>query len=134
MIGDKQHVQLTVLGCIQGKFCGEILGLLTRRRLRRSFRLDIGADVEAMPNEDGMLVKRVPVWKPKKEGWVDWPAPDPNSYMTMNMCTLDAHQEGLDLRSFHENGWIGYCEMLKGGQGIPTHAVRGRNVLGLDDC
>jgi hypothetical protein len=80
-------------------------------------KLDIGGDVEAMPNEDGVLVKRVPVWKPKKEGWVQWPAPGNNSYLNVNMCTLDADQEGLDLRNFHEKGWIGYYEMLKESKG-----------------
>ena len=80
-------------------------------------KLDIGGDVEAMLNEDGVLVKRMSVWKPKKEGWVEWPAPGANSYLNVNMCTLDADQEGLDLRYFHEKGWIGYCEMLKGAKG-----------------
>jgi hypothetical protein len=80
-------------------------------------KLDIGGDVEAKPNEDGCFVKRVPVWKPKKEGWVQWPAPGANSYLTVNMHTLDADQEGLDLRNLHEKGWIGYCEMLKGTKG-----------------
>jgi hypothetical protein len=60
------------------------------------------------------LFKRVPVWKPKKGGWVEWPTPGANSYLSVNMCTLDADQEGLDLSNFHENGWIGYCEMQKG--------------------
>jgi hypothetical protein len=80
-------------------------------------KLDVGGDVEATRNEDGVLIKRVAVWKPKKEGWVEWPAPGANAYLSVNMCTLDADQEGLDLRNFHENGWIGYCEMLKGAKG-----------------
>jgi len=45
--------------------------------------LDIGSGVEAIPNEDGVLVRRVPVWKPKKEGWVERPAPGEKAYLNV---------------------------------------------------
>ena len=80
-------------------------------------KLDIGGDIEAIPNKDGVLVKRVSAWKPKKEGWVEFPTPGWNSCLSVNMCTLDSDQDGLDLRNFHDNGWIGYCEMLKDSKG-----------------
>jgi hypothetical protein len=34
------------------------------------------------------------------------------SYFSLNATTLNEGQEGLDLRAFHENRWIGYVDSL----------------------
>ena len=57
-------------------------------------KLDIRGDIEVIPNEDGVLVKRVPAWKPKKEEWFEWPTPGADSCLSVNMCTLDAIRMG----------------------------------------
>lgn len=48
------------------------------------------------------------VWKCKKEGWIE----EKTGYLTINASTLEAGQEGLDLREWHEKGWISYIDSL----------------------
>lgn len=33
-----------------------------------------------------------------------------NAYLSVNAITLEPDQEGLDLREWHENGWICYLD------------------------
>ena len=49
------------------------------------------------------------VWTPKREGWNkdSWA-----SSLTVNATTLDAKQQGLDLREWHEKKWIVYIDCL----------------------
>ncbi|KAH7371451.1 hypothetical protein BKA64DRAFT_677031 [Cadophora sp. MPI-SDFR-AT-0126] len=47
------------------------------------------------------------VWTPKKEDWVE----GGGSYLSVNAATLDAEQEGLDLREWTEKGWIAYLDI-----------------------
>ncbi|KAF2666363.1 hypothetical protein BT63DRAFT_57059 [Microthyrium microscopicum] len=51
-------------------------------------------------------------WRPKKDTWEERMGGP--SYLSVNATTIDAGQEGLDWRKWHENGWIGYVENLKG--------------------
>lgn len=54
------------------------------------------------------------VWTPKREGWSEnnkEAGPGP-SYFTLNASSLDAGQEGLDLREWHEKEWIWYLDCL----------------------
>jgi hypothetical protein len=53
---------------------------------------------------------QVKVWRPAKEGWQE--KRGGTSYFSLNATTLNEGQEGLDLRAFHENGWIGYVDSL----------------------
>ena len=48
----------------------------------------------------------VRAWKPKKEGWTE----NGTGYLSVNAATLEQDQEGLDLREWHEKGWIGYLD------------------------
>lgn len=88
-------------------------------------KLDVGDGILATPDRAGVFVKKVSVWKAKKEGWLEFPAPGATSYLSVNMCTLDADQEGLDLRRFHEEGWIGYYGKLKGLEGYHNEPFEG---------
>jgi len=54
--------------------------------------------------EDGKLTK---VWRPKEQ------AEPEESYFSVNGMTFDAGQKGLDLREWHEKGWIGYVDALE---------------------
>jgi hypothetical protein len=53
---------------------------------------------------------KVKVLKPVKEGWLE--GRGGSSYFSLNATTLNEGQEGLDLRAFHENGWIAYVDSL----------------------
>jgi len=52
----------------------------------------------------------VPVWRLQKEGFGEGDSGD--NYFSVNAVTLDAHQEGLDLRVWHEKRWVQYFESL----------------------
>jgi hypothetical protein len=52
--------------------------------------------------------EKVKVWAPK-EPWVEG---TDDVYLSVNAATLDARQEGLDLREWHEKGWIAYLDWL----------------------
>lgn len=54
--------------------------------------------------------KKVKVWGAKAEGWVE--GAQNGCYLTINAATLDAGQKGLDLREWHEKGWIAYLDLL----------------------
>jgi len=47
------------------------------------------------------------VWSPKK-GWVE----DMTRYLSVNAQTLDAGQEGLELREWTEKKWVMYLNCL----------------------
>ncbi|KIW09178.1 uncharacterized protein PV09_00109 [Verruconis gallopava] len=47
------------------------------------------------------------VWAPA-EGFVE----GKNGYLSVNATSLDAGQQGLDLREWHEKGWIHYLDTL----------------------
>ncbi|KAE9974225.1 hypothetical protein EG327_008830 [Venturia inaequalis] len=63
---------------------------------------------------DGEVVKREvdgvlkEVWAPKAEGWEE----GKTGYLSVNASSLDEGQEGLDLREWHEKGWIHYLDCL----------------------
>jgi len=46
-------------------------------------------------------------WVPK-EPWME----GNGTYLSVNAATLDAGQEGLDLREWAEKGWIAYLDWL----------------------
>lgn len=48
---------------------------------------------------------KIRAWKLKKEGW--------NGYLSINGHSLDAGQEGLDLREWKEKGWLLYIDCLE---------------------
>lgn len=52
------------------------------------------------------------VWSPKKEGWIEGKQADTgvHMYLSVNATSLDAGQEGLDLREWTEKGWINYLD------------------------
>ncbi|KAF2110114.1 DUF636 domain-containing protein [Lophiotrema nucula] len=54
--------------------------------------------------------KSTKVWRPKQEGWDEQKFE--TSYLSVNATSLDAGQEGLDLREWHEKGWIVYLDCL----------------------
>jgi hypothetical protein len=56
---------------------------------------------------EGKVVK---AWAPKKEGWVE--GTSNTGYLSVNAATLEAAQEGLDLREWAEKGWIAYLDFL----------------------
>ncbi|KAE8451339.1 hypothetical protein EG329_003968 [Mollisiaceae sp. DMI_Dod_QoI] len=60
----------------------------------------------------GKVKRKMKVWKPKSEGWVE----KENGYLSINAATLNAGQEGLDLREWTEKGWIAYLDMKGDGE------------------
>jgi len=55
--------------------------------------------------------KKVKIWKLVKDGFKE--GPRGNSYFSINAITLNAGQEGLDLREVHEKGWVAYVDSLE---------------------
>lgn len=62
---------------------------------------------ELVEREVGNPPEKKTVWSPK-QGWVE----DMQKYMSVNAYTLDAGQEGLDLREWTEKKWIMYHDYL----------------------
>jgi len=58
---------------------------------------------------EGEGEEKVKYWG-AKEGWVE--GTENGSYLSVNAATLEAGQEGLDLREWHEKGWIAYLDEL----------------------
>jgi hypothetical protein len=58
---------------------------------------------------EGEGEEKVKYWG-AKEGWVE--GTENGSYLSVNAATLEAGQEGLDLREWHEEGWIAYLDEL----------------------
>ncbi|OHX01233.1 hypothetical protein CSPAE12_00037 [Colletotrichum incanum] len=60
------------------------------------------------------------VWRPKKDGWKE--GKKFGSYLSVNGYSVDAGQDGFDLREITENKWVGYLDWLElhseGSQGI----------------
>jgi hypothetical protein len=73
----------------------------------------VGYDTGEKKGDDDEL-KRIRVWRPKKEGWDEALGKGAKSYLSVNMTSLDAGQEGLDLREFVDKGWIVYSNYLSG--------------------
>ncbi|KAM3067476.1 hypothetical protein ACMFMG_011621 [Clarireedia jacksonii] len=57
---------------------------------------------------NGEVLGETEVWRLKKEGWVE----GHHNYLSVNATSLDAGQEGCDLREWHEKGWITYIDTL----------------------
>ncbi|KAK1994601.1 hypothetical protein LX36DRAFT_583999 [Colletotrichum falcatum] len=56
----------------------------------------------------GALTK---VWRPKKDGWIEgmrW-----GSYLSVNGYSVDAGQDGFDLREITEKKWVKYLDWLE---------------------
>ncbi|OHF02572.1 hypothetical protein CORC01_02267 [Colletotrichum orchidophilum] len=51
------------------------------------------------------------VWRPRKQGWVE--GKKFGSYLSVNGYSVDAGQDGFDLREITEKKWIGYCDWLE---------------------
>ncbi|PQE23292.1 duf636 domain-containing protein [Rutstroemia sp. NJR-2017a BVV2] len=68
--------------------------------------VDLGA--LGVKGKDGEVLGEVEAWRPKKEGWEE----GYRSYVSINATSLEAGQEGLDLREWHEKGWINYLDTL----------------------
>lgn len=65
-----------------------------------------GVDLKAAKIEgDGTKVK---VFQPKADGWQE----EKEHWFRINALTLDAKQEGLDLREWKEKKWIQYVDSL----------------------
>ena len=47
------------------------------------------------------------VWTPKRAGWNE----PGTGYLSVNGITLEPGQEGLNLKEWHEKGWIQYLDM-----------------------
>jgi hypothetical protein len=77
---------------------------------------------EGVVKEAEVEGKTVKVWGPK-EGWIE--GTENGSYLSVNAVTLEAGQEGLDLREWTEKGWIAYLDILLVPQQEP-----GENRLG----
>jgi hypothetical protein len=88
----------------------------------RCFTLRGNSEIEEVELEG----KKVKVWKAATEGWREASGPRPRpSYFSINAITLDVGQKGLDLRQWHENGWIRYVDSLDGTVGAWEKPQRG---------
>jgi hypothetical protein len=65
---------------------------------------DLG-ELRVQGEESGNMTE---VWVPKEEGWVD----NETGLLRVNALSLDAKQEGLDLREWVEKKWVQYCNGL----------------------
>jgi hypothetical protein len=66
-----------------------------------------------IPGHEG---EDVSVWMPKRETWFEYKRSDEGkrrTYLSVNALTLDAGQEGLDLRQWAEEKRISYLDALK---------------------
>lgn len=63
--------------------------------------------------KDGEIT-RVSVWRPKKD-WHEHNDEDGKGtdYLSINGVALDAHNDNLDLRLLHENGYVAYVQTLE---------------------
>jgi len=66
-------------------------------------------DELGVKGKDGEDMGEREVWTPKREGWNEEVIRGVR-YLSVNAATLDAGQEGLDLREWHEKGWIAYLD------------------------
>ena len=71
--------------------------------------LGVGEDVCKRAGAEVDDQGRTTVWKPK-DGFVESPE---HRYLSVNAHSLDAEQEGLDLREWHEQGCVQYYDLLK---------------------
>ncbi|KAF2422397.1 hypothetical protein EJ08DRAFT_481734 [Tothia fuscella] len=62
---------------------------------------------------DGKVVK---VWRPVAEGWREGKGAP--CYLSINAVTLEEGPEGLDLREWHDNGWVKYVDSLDDSPGF----------------
>ncbi|CZR55012.1 uncharacterized protein PAC_04898 [Phialocephala subalpina] len=69
--------------------------------------VEVELETEVKGENGGKVGDKVKVWKPKTEGWIE----GDTGYFSVNAHTLDAGQEGLDLRDWTEKGWILYLDM-----------------------
>jgi hypothetical protein len=53
---------------------------------------------------------KIRYWRPKKEGWAERRGAP--GYLSVNAYTVDAGQEGFDLREWTEQKWIEYFDGL----------------------
>jgi hypothetical protein len=67
---------------------------------------DAEGEVREIETEEG----KVQAWGVKRKGWDE---KNRKGYLSVNAATLDADQEGLDLREWTEKGWIYYCDRKK---------------------
>lgn len=61
--------------------------------------------------KEGEGMEKVKVWKLKKDGWTE-KQPGATGYLSVNMTSLDALQEGLDLRAIQDWGVVEYGDGL----------------------
>jgi hypothetical protein len=73
----------------------------------RCFAFSGEGEVRDVLGVDG---KEVKAWTCKQEGWVE----AKTGYLSVNAATLDADQDGLDLRQWTEKGWISYLDCKNG--------------------
>lgn len=69
--------------------------------------MEVELPVEVKGENGRKVGEKVKAWKPKTEGWIE----GDTGYFSVNAHTLDAGQEGLDLREWHERGWIVYLDV-----------------------
>ncbi|KAJ0300933.1 hypothetical protein COL5a_008553 [Colletotrichum fioriniae] len=79
---------------------------------------DPGSEEEGAHSKDGPAAtaaagekNMAKVWRPKKEGWVE--GKKFGSYLSVNGYSVDAGQDGFDLREITEKKWVGYCDWLE---------------------
>ncbi|KAF2741314.1 hypothetical protein EJ04DRAFT_530376 [Polyplosphaeria fusca] len=65
-------------------------------------------DLETWLGKESAGKTTTTVWKMKDQDWDE----TKGDYFTVNATTLDVGQEGLDLREWHEKGWIVYLDCL----------------------
>lgn len=68
--------------------------------------MDIDLEVWLGKESEGKLTR---VWRPKREGYEE----EKTAMLRVIATSLDAEQEGLDMREWHEKGWIVYANGLK---------------------
>lgn len=70
--------------------------------------VDVDLDVAMGKESEGTITK---VWRCKPEGWKE----GRTSYLSVNALTIEAGQEGLDLRELVDKKWVEYddCKDFK---------------------
>jgi hypothetical protein len=64
---------------------------------------DVDLDAAMGKESEGKITK---VWRCKPEGWKE----DRTSYLSVNALTIEAGQEGFDLRELVDKKWVAYSD------------------------
>ena len=100
----------TRLFSIRGEF-ERVDGVKVPAKALAEMGLESEGHVVDGPGSESSAERVVSGWSPKSEGWEE-DGEARTSYFSLNLITVDAAQEGFDLREIHERGWVQYLDAI----------------------